>query len=221
MQPPYAPPGPPGMYPQPPVGGPQWQPPSPPRKGPPAVLVALGALAIGGVCAAAIVAQQRQNDEFAPVLTACSGDGVHGARPFVAAQPHRLAGARMSGSGWTLDFFRVPTEMRASDLANTDVVACFGDSSPQTLETCEYTVYFRGRATPKSYPRTIDRLPVRFVAAATGQVLSQTTLQGPVPPACDSQGTSGSTPNAFHLQGAAVSSADVLAWLRSPAGQLP
>lgn len=203
------------------MGGAPWQPPPTPRKGQPVALLALGTLVVGGVCAAAIVAQQRQNEEFSPVLTACAGNAVTGARPYVAGQPHRLAGARMSGSGWTLDFFRVPTEVRAADLANTDVVACFGDSAPQTLETCNYQVYFRGRTSPKSYPRTIDQVPVRFVAASTGQVIAQTTLQGPAPAACDSQGGSGSTPSAFHVQGAAVGSAELLAWLRSPAGQLP
>ncbi len=203
------------------MGGPPWQPPAPPRKGPPIVLIALGTLVVGGLCTTAIVAQRQRNEEFSPVLAACAGNAVSGARPFVAGQPHRLAGAKMSGSGWTLDFFRIPTEMRATDLANTDVVACFGDSAPQPLETCNYQVYFRGRTTPKAYPRTVDQVPVRLVAAATGQLLAQTTLQGPTPATCDSQGGSGSTPNAFHVQGAAVSSAELLAWLQSPAGRLP
>ncbi len=184
-------------------------------------LIAIGTLVVGGLCTTAIVAQRQQNEEFSPVLAACAGNAVSGARPFVAGQPHRLAGAKMSGSGWTLDFFRIPTEMRAADLANTDVVACFGDSAPQTLETCDYQVYFRGHTTPRAYPRTVDQVPVRLVAASTGQLLTQTTLQGPAPATCDSQGASGSTPNAFHVQGAAVSSSELLAWLRSPAGQLP
>lgn len=195
--------------------------PPPPRRGLSPVVVAVAALGFGGLVAVAAVLRQREVEEFGPAAAACAGAAVPGVRPYVPGQPHRLVGARMSGSGWTPDSFRVPADLRAADLRNADVVMCFGDEVTQTLETCSYEVWFRGRTSVRSHPRTATRLPVRLVAVSTGQPIGQAVVPGIDPPACDSQtSSSASTPNAFHVQGAAVGTAEILAWLQSPASPL-
>jgi hypothetical protein len=213
------------MYPPPQYGyapPPQYgYAPLPPRRGCSPVLAAVAALLFGALVVAAAILHRREVAEFGPVTAACAGTAVPGTRAYVPGQPHRLVGARMDGSGWTPDFPRVPADLRASEASNADVVMCFGDEVTQTLETCTYDVYFRGRTSVRNYPRTVTRLPVRLVAASTGQPLAQEVVQGVVPPACDSQTSSASsTPSAFHVQGASVGLAEIQAWLQSPASPL-
>lgn len=217
MQPPYGPTSPAAPY----APTPYARPPAPPPGGSRPVLAILGIGAIAGLCGLAAILRAREVDEFGPLNGVCAGTPVPVARAFVPGQPHRLVGMRMSGGGWTLDASRVPWGVRATELHNTDVVACFGDEAAQTLETCTYQVYYRGRTSAPSYARTVAQLPLRLVAASTGQTISQGVLQGAMPPACDSQGANGASANAFHVQGPSVGEADVLAWLRSPAAQLP
>lgn len=68
----------------------------------------------------------------------CGGGAPRGMRALAAGQPHRLVGARMTGSAWVPDFYRVPSELRATEAGGTDVVACFGDEANLPLETCTY-----------------------------------------------------------------------------------
>lgn len=217
MQPPYGPSSPGAPY----APTPCARPPAPPPGNGRALLLVLGIGAIAGLCGLAAILRAREVDEFGPLSAACAGTPVPVARAFVPGQPHRLVGMRMSGGGWTLDASRVPGSVRATELHNTDVVACFGDEAAQTLETCTYAVNYRGRTSEVNHPRTVAQLPLRLVAASTGQTISQGVLQGAMPPACDSQGGNGANANAFHVQGPSVGEADVLAWLRSPAAQLP
>ncbi len=217
MQPPYGPPSPASPY----APAPYARPPAPPPGNARPLLAVLGIGAIAGLCGLASILRSREVDELGPLGAACAGTPVPVARAFVPGQPHRIVGMRMTGGGWTLDDARVPGSVRATELHNTDVVACFGDEAAQTLETCTYQVYFRGRASAQSYPRTVAQVPLRLVAASTGQTISQGVLQGAMPHGCDSQGGNGASANAFHVQGPSVSEADVLAWLRSTAAQLP
>jgi hypothetical protein len=204
--------------PPPPYGYGPMPVPLPPRRGCSPVLVAVVAVALGGVVAVAAVLQRREIAEFGPVTAACAGAAVAGTRPYVPGQPHRFVGARMGVSGWTPDFSRLPSERRAADASNADVVLCFGDEATQTLETCTYEVSFRGRTSTYQYPRTVTRLPVRLIAASTGQPIAQDTVQGVVPPTCDSQGGSASaSPSALYVQGPSVGVAELQAWLQSPA----
>ncbi len=196
--------------------------PMPPSKGPSKLAIGAGSVILGGLMVTAAVLHSREVEEFSPIVSVCGGGAPRGTRALAAGQPHRLVGARMTGSAWVPDFFRVPGEMRATEAGGADVVACFGDETNTTLETCTYQVWFRGRTSEANYPRTQAQLPVRLVAASTGQVISQGVIQGAVPPACDSQrSTAGSSPSAFHVQGAAVSATDVQSWVQSPAAQLP
>ncbi len=194
----------------------------PPRKGPSKVLVGAGSVVLGGLMVTAAVLHSREVEEFTPIVSVCGGGAPRGTRALAAGQPHRIVGARMTGSAWAPDFYRIPGDLRATGADGADVVACFGDETNVPLETCTYQVYFRGRTSVANYPRTQAQVPVRLVAASTGQVISQGVIQGAVPRACDSQvSTTGSTPSAFHVQGAAVSSTDVQSWVQSPAAQLP
>ena len=217
MQPPYGPPSPSSPY----APAPYARPPAPPPGGSRPVLAVLGIGALVGLCGLGMVLRAREVDEFGPLNGVCAGTAAPVARAFVPGQPHRIVGMRMQGGGWTLDTARVPGSVRATELHNTDVVACFGDDAAQTLETCTYAVNYRGRTSEVNHPRTVAQLPLRLVAAATGQTISQGVLQGAMPPACDSQGGNGASANAFHVQGPSVGAADVLAWLQSPAAQLP
>jgi len=194
----------------------------PPRNGQPWALIAAGTALLGGLIVTAAVVRSREVEEFGPMVGVCGGATPHGMRALAAGQPHRLVGARMTGSAWETDFTRVPTELRATEAGGADVVACFGDETNLLLETCTYQLYYRGRTTEANYPRTRAQLPVRLVAASTGRVISEGLIKGAEPPACNSQGsTSMTNASAFHVQGAAVTAVDVQSWVQSPAAQLP
>ncbi len=194
----------------------------PPRRGPSKALIGAGCVLLGALMVTAAVMHSREVEEFGPIVGVCGGGAPRGMRALAAGQPHRLVGARMTGSSWVPDFYRVPTELRATEAGGADVVACFGDETNLPLETCTYQVYYRGRTSEANYPRTRAQLPVRLVAASTGQFIAEGIIKGAEPRTCASQvSTTGSNPSAFHVQGGAVTAADVQSWVQSPAARLP
>lgn len=219
MQPPYGPPNPSSPY----APTPYARPPAPPPGGSRPVLALLGIGAIAALCGLAAILRAREVDEFGPLSVACAGTPVPVARAFVPGQPHRLVGMRMSGGGWTLDASRVPGSVRATELHNTDmrggVLRRRGDADPRD-------VHVRRELSRADERGGTTRAPSRSCRCASsrrarGRPSRRACSRALSCPACDSQGGSGASANAFHVQGPSVGAADVLAWLELPRRSSP
>jgi hypothetical protein len=172
------------------------------------------------ICVACGVAGYLNNKKtqktFGPLTAACEGRPVPGARAYVPGPGvHRVVGASLSGGTWSISNSRIPDAQRPEGVADTEVVACLGEETQTMLGTCEVyrTRYgIRVPGTTRTFSRSQRYLPVRLVAAATGQPITMGSVPGPVPTACNS---SYGNPTATTFQGGSVSSTQLGPWLSS------
>ncbi len=170
------------------------------------IFIGIAVVLFGGLCVAAIVAGKAAKDKeratYGALKTVCSGQGVAAARMYSpTVPPHRVVGiARTTAGGeWDVQNSLIPSGRRATDVAGTDIVACFEPVIEQNVGTCEVWRTRNGLRVPgttRNVPQFQIFRPVRLVSAQTGVLLNQTTLVGGAPPSCSGGGSSfrGSSP---------------------------
>ncbi len=195
---------PPGGFGQPPGGYPQQGfPPAPggfgqggfppPQKSNTGMFIGIGVgvmvLACGVCGVIGYMKSKKDQQTFGPLAAACRGQGVAGARMYnPASPPHRLVGVRNSGGDWTVSTGLIPSSRRSDNVANTDVVACLGPDTEQTIATCEVWSTRNGLRVPgttRNYPRVRRFSTIRLVSAQTGVVLNTGVVAGPMPSTCN------------------------------------
>lgn len=201
-----------------PVGG-YGAPPPPPKKGNSSV-VALGAIgAVVVLCTvcgiAGAIHERNTQNTYGALNVVCEGRGVPGARAYVPGNgQHRVVGAvRRSSGDWHVNNTHIRTNLLAGNVADTDVVACFGEETEATVETCTfYQTRFGTRVsgTDRLYPRVQKTLPVRLVAAATGQTITSGSVVGSTPRLC---GGTVSNPSASMFRGSSPGTSEIGRWL--------
>jgi hypothetical protein len=223
----------------PPPGGmpggplpPGWQPsggghpPNTPRKRSFATVAGLALAGLVGVCVVfsvfALVFQKHEDSKYGRLTAACDGRAVPGARAYVPGPgAHRVVAFRHgAGASWTTDL-RVPNAMEADGVEDADLVLCLGEETHATLESCRFVRTMAGVHVPgseESYSRTQTMLPVRLVAPATGAVLVDGNVPGPLPRQCNDALVG--SPNASEFEGSSVGEEEIGRWLQTVA-QLP
>ncbi len=177
----------------------------------------MGIVLLCTVCGVGAYLQNKKTQQTYGALTAaCNGQAVPGARAYTpGAGIHRTVGAEMSGGTWSITNSRIPNAQMPEGVSDAEVVACFGVETQTVLGTCEvYRTRYGARVpgTTRTFSRSQKYLPVRLVAAATGQTITTGSVAGPVPTACNS---SFGNPTSSTFAGSSVGSSQLGPWLTS------
>ncbi|MEZ4393633.1 MAG: hypothetical protein R3A48_21400 [Polyangiales bacterium] len=202
---------PPGGFGQPPGGFPSQQggyppqgfqqpgfnqmPPQPSGSSKKGLFIGIGVVALLGVCgvvvAMGMAAKKKERETYGALNAVCSGTGVAGARMYnPATRPHKVVGIARSSpaSTWDTMMSLIPSARRATNVADTDVVACFEPPVEIPLGTCETWQTRNGRrvlGSTRTYPRVRQTRVIRLVSAQTGVQLQQGVLIGGMPTTCN------------------------------------
>jgi hypothetical protein len=170
-------------------------PPQPQGSSKKGLFIGIGVVALLGVCGVVVAmgaaAKKKERETYGALSAACSGTPVPGARMYnPATRPHKLVGVARStpSAAWDTLMSLIPSARRATNVADTDVVACFEPPVEIPLGTCETWTTRNGRrvlGSTRTYPRVRQMRVIRLVSAQTGVLLNQGTLIGEMPTTCN------------------------------------
>ena len=170
-------------------------PPQPQGSSKKGLFIGIGVVALLGVCGVVVAmgaaAKKKERETYGALSAACSGTPVPGARMYnPATRPHKLVAVARSTPSATWDTLMslIPSARRATNVADTDVVACFEPPVEIPLGTCETWTTRNGRrvlGSTRTYPRVRQMRVIRLVSAQTGVLLNQGTLIGEMPTTCN------------------------------------
>lgn len=156
------------------------------------VLVAGGAITVviaSACCITVAFLAKRDQENYGPLAAACEGRAVPGTAAYAPGAQARIVYFERSAATWVESNVEVPDSIRGEGVADTALVACADDESTRhAIEQCCFQRTIVGMNVPGSdqcLPRVQLARHVAVRVAATGALVAERDVYGPVPRQCN------------------------------------